>query len=77
MSILQLHHRPWTIFDPENKDHRHWYHEFVKTGTWGTCPFRFVISDDAGNLITVIQRKLVDYYVRQEFEHGRQKFKQA
>ena len=68
MSILHLNHRPWTIFNPGNKDHRRWYNEFVKTGGWGSCPYRFVISDDADNLITMIQRKLVDYYVKQEFD---------
>jgi hypothetical protein len=29
-----------------------------------------VIPDDHGNLITMIQRKLVEYYVTQEFKRG-------
>lgn len=68
MSILQFHSRPWTVFDPANRDHRRWYHEFVAHGTWGRCPYRFVIPDDHGNLITMIQRKLVEYYVQREFK---------
>jgi hypothetical protein len=28
---------------------------------------RFFVDDDSGDLITMIQRKLVDYYVSQEF----------
>ena len=71
MSILHLNHRPWTVFDASNKDHRRWYHEFVKTGGWGSCPYRFVISDDSDNLITMIQRKLIEYYVQQEFANPR------
>jgi hypothetical protein len=67
MSILEYKSRPWTVFDPTNKDHRRWYHEFVKHGTWGRCPYRFVVADDHGNLITMIQRKLVEYYVEREF----------
>jgi hypothetical protein len=68
MSILEYKSRPWTVFDPTNKDHRRWYHEFVKHGTWGRCPYRFVVPDDHGNLITMIQRKLVEYYVEREFK---------
>lgn len=71
MSQLELHGRPWTVFDPANQQHRAWYHDFVKSGTWGRCPVRFVIPDDHGNLITMIQRKLVEYYVRQEFKSRR------
>jgi len=68
MSILQFHSRPWTVFDPNDKDHRRWYHEFVQHGTWGRCPYRFVVPEDHGNLITMIQRKLVEYYVQREFK---------
>ncbi len=68
MSQLALHGRPWVVFDATNSEHRNWYAKFVETGTWGRCPVRFVIPDDHGNLITMIQRKLVEYYVRQEFK---------
>lgn len=68
MSMLEYKARPWTAFDPGNRDHRRWYHEFVKHGTWGRCPYRFIVPDDHGNLITLIQRKLVEYYVGKEFK---------
>jgi hypothetical protein len=29
---------------------------------------RFIIADDHGDLITMIQRRLIDYYVSKEFE---------
>ena len=67
MSILQFNSRPWTVFDPSKKDHRRWYHEFVQHGTWGRCPYRFIVPDDHGDLITMIQRSLVKHYVEQEF----------
>ena len=76
MSILHLNHRPGAIFDPANQDHRRWYHEFVEHGSWGRCPYRFVIGDDAGNLVTMIQRKLVEYYVQQEFAKKSQRSQQ-
>jgi hypothetical protein len=68
MSILEYKSRPWTAFEPNNKDHRRWYYEFAKHGTWGRCPYRFIVPDDHGNLVTMIQRKLVEYYVEREFK---------
>ena len=69
MSVLELSGRPFTVFDPSNQDHRRFYNDFVQHGTWGRCPFRFVVPDDHGNLITMIQRKLVEYYVECEFRN--------
>lgn len=71
MSQLALHGRPWTVFDPSDRQHRQWYSNFVREGTWGHCPVRFVVPDDHGNLVTMIQRKLVEYYVKQEFKRKR------
>lgn len=68
MSILEYKSRPWTVFEPSNKAHRRWYFEFVKHGTWGRCPYRFIIPDDHGDLITMIQRSLVKYYSETEFK---------
>lgn len=67
MSKLAMFGRTWTVFDPQNKKHREWYSNFVNTGTWGTCPVRFVVTDDQGDLVTMIQRKLIEYYVNKEF----------
>jgi hypothetical protein len=67
MSQLELHGRPWTVFDPADQQHRAWYYNFVKSGAWGRCPVRFFVDDDSGDLVTMIQRKLVDYYVQKEF----------
>jgi hypothetical protein len=67
MSVLELHGRPYTVFDPENKQHRRYYSDFVKTASWGACPVRFVVPEDHGDLITMIQRSLVKYYVTKEF----------
>jgi hypothetical protein len=69
MGVLELSGRPYTVFDPANKAHRAYYHEFVQSGTWGRCPFRFVVPEDHGDLITMIQRSLVEYYVGREFKN--------
>jgi hypothetical protein len=67
MSRLALHGRPWVVFDAKNKEHRSWFAEFNKSGAWGRCPVRFVVNDDHGDLITQIQRELIQYYVDREF----------
>lgn len=69
MSKLNLFGRPWTVFDPENKEHRRWYHQFVQTQSWGRCPVRFVVPEDHGDLVTMMQRSLVTYYVNREFKN--------
>lgn len=67
MSMLQYNSRPWVAFDPGNKSHRRWYNEFVQHGTWGRCPYRFIIPEDHGNLVAMIQKSLVKFYVENEF----------
>lgn len=68
MSRLSYFGRPWVIFDAANKDHRRWFAEFQRKGTWGRCPVRFIIADDYGDLITMIQQRLIQYYVNKEFK---------
>lgn len=68
MSRLQLFGRPWVVFNPVNRDHRKWFAEFQKSGTWGRCPVRFVVNDDHGDLLTMIQRDLIEHYVGKEFK---------
>lgn len=67
MSKLQLFGRPWVVFNPQDKDHRRWFAEFNENRSWKGCPVRFVIDNDHGDLITMIQRSLIQYYVDREF----------
>ena len=71
MSRLQLFGRPWVVFNPVNRNHRKWFAEFQKSGTWGRCPVRFVVNDDHGDLLTMIQRDLIKHYVGKEFKNER------
>jgi hypothetical protein len=70
MSKLELYGRNYVVFDATNKDHRKWFAEFNKTLSWGHCPVRFVIDNDHGDLVTMIQRSLIQYYVDKEFKTG-------
>jgi hypothetical protein len=68
MSSLYLNARPWTVFNPDNDDHRRYYYDFVSTGTWGRCPVRFVVPEAHGDLISMIQRSLIKWYVIQRIQ---------
>jgi hypothetical protein len=56
------------VFDPANREHRRWYNQFVTHQSWGRCPYRFIVPEDHGDLITMCQRSLVKYYVQREFK---------
>jgi hypothetical protein len=75
MSKLQLHGRPWVVFNALNREHRQWFADFNKTAQWGRCPVRFVVNEDHGDLITQIQRELIQYYVDKEFAVTRMRSK--
>lgn len=67
MSRLSFYGRQWTVFDASNKQHRQWFAEFQRLGTWSRCPVRFIVDDDHGDLLTMIQRRLIEYYTDEEF----------
>lgn len=67
MGILSSHLRPAVTFDPANEDHRRYFAEYLKTGTWGKCPVVFADSFQGGNQFAIIQRRLAEYYLQKEF----------
>jgi len=67
MSRLEFYSRPLVAFDAGLKEHRQIYYQFVKSRSWGHSPYRFIVPEDHGDLITMIQRNLIDFYVRKEF----------
>ena len=68
MSKLEFYARPLIAFDPKNKNHRRWYHQFVEYGGWGRCPVRFICPDDTGHDLTImIRNQLIEYYISKEF----------
>lgn len=74
MSRLEFWSRPLVQFDPANKEHRRIYAEFVRHNTWGRSPYRFILPECYGSdLVEMIQRALVEYYINQEFNSPRSK----
>ena len=67
MSKLSYFGRPYVVFDAHNAEHRNWFSEFQRRGTWGHCPVRFILAEASSNLVTQIQRELVQYYLQEEF----------
>lgn len=68
MSKLAIRLRPYVVFDPSNEDHRKWVGHFSRTMSWKDCPVRFLVDDSSGtDLISLMQRKLIDYYISTEF----------
>ena len=73
MSKLEFFSRPLVAFDAANKEHRAIYYQFVKRRGWGHSPYRFIVPDDQGaDLITMIQRSMIEYYIHREFGENMQ-----
>jgi len=72
MSKLEYLARPLVAFDPNNKDHRRYYADYVESGGWGSCPVRFIFPEDNGdNLPSMIKNSLIGWYVEREFGGGK------
>ena len=69
MSRLEYLARPLVAFDPTIKNHRRYYWEFMTRSGWGHCPVRFICTEEHGdNLPAMIQKLMVEYYVKREFQ---------
>ena len=64
--------RPWAVFDPANEQHRSYYRQFVLTNSWGSCPVRFMVLEDHGDLISMVQASLAKWYTWKEFSCQKQ-----
>jgi hypothetical protein len=69
MSRLEYYNRPLTAFDPSNKQHRKWFADYVARRAWGHCPVRFIVPDEHGDLIALINNSLLKFYMGKEFGH--------
>lgn len=68
MAKLELYLRPLVVFDASKKEHRQLYWNYLATGSWKGCPYRFAVEQDYGHLMGHIQRELMEYYMGREFK---------
>ena len=54
-------------FDVKNPEHRQVFHTFIKENTWGKTKTRFVLEHPYVDIPTMIQNKLLDFYLTKEF----------
>jgi len=59
--------RPYAVFDAEDQKHRIAYQTFLEKNSWGSCPYQFVLEESHLDLISNINQKMVEYYIKQEF----------
>lgn len=69
MDILHSAGRDEVLFDPNNKKHREYYKKFLDDRSWGKLPIRFA-SKGYGITLGHIERSLLDYYTKKEFERN-------
>ena len=67
ISALEKVMRPLVEFDVNNSEHRQMYFEFIRTRSWGNCPYRFNAAG-YGNTKGVIDNQLLEYYLKREFD---------
>lgn len=69
MNTLEKVKRPLIVFNENNKEHRRLLFEFMKTNTWGYCPYRFDLpNEDGQNLVYAMQKRVLEHYLKKEFE---------
>jgi hypothetical protein len=68
MMRMRLQQRPWTLFDPANKEHRAYFNAFLKTQSWSECPVQWVITDSSNDVVHHLSRILLEYYTSVEFK---------
>jgi hypothetical protein len=68
MSRLASFGRPWVSFDASNKQHREWFTQFERSGTWGRCPVRFIVTEEHGDLVSLMRSKMLEHYIKREFK---------
>lgn len=64
---LNLFRKPTIAFDVNNRQHRNDYAIFLKTGSWKHCSVHYEVADAYGEVQSVVQRKLLEYYSSREF----------
>lgn len=63
-SVLNV--KPRVVFDPDNREHRLDFAEFLKYNNWRSGCY-FLLEDPFHDIPTMCKAKLLDYYMTFEF----------
>ena len=66
-SLIYTRVRPTVLFDPSNREHRQFAHQFLTERTWRNCPYVFALPEGYDNVHNLINTKLALWYSAQEF----------
>ena len=66
MSVIEMNSRPKIRFDATNHQHRAYFQDFMKTGSWKNCPYQFFLEENQWNLVTMIQNKILNFYLNKD-----------
>jgi hypothetical protein len=55
------------MFDVNNKKHREYYFDYMKSNTWGNCPVQLKTPNQVVSLSTHAREQLIQYYINKEF----------
>jgi hypothetical protein len=75
MSQLSLVHRPTVVFNPAIKEHRNAVSVFQRRGGWGQVPFKFLLEPPYQDVPSMINSKLMAFYLVSEFTPTRTRTK--
>ncbi len=65
--ILDHNKRPFVVFDVSLQEHRRAVAKFKKDKSWSKIKYRFDINDDSRSLVDMVDKKLIWWYLNQEF----------
>lgn len=55
-------------FDASNIDHRIEYKKYLQFDSWGKCKYIFTAPKGTYNLLAYIEKSILEYYLKGEFE---------
>jgi len=71
MGILDNFIRPTEIFDVNNRKHREYYSQYLKTNSWSNCPVQLKVPTQIVSLSTYAREQLIQFYINKEFNNDR------
>ena len=66
MCVLNINSRPFVLFNAEDYKHRAYFKRYLETKSWKDCPVQFYIEGGRYDLVSMIQEKLLEFYMNKD-----------